>query len=109
MAASRRNTEGTMELKTVQFAQEARVATITLNRPEKRNAVSFQLVDDLLAALAVAEHSDAQVVILTGAGKAFCAGLDLDALKDLFGKSHEENVKDSGTMARLFRTIYDFP
>jgi methylglutaconyl-CoA hydratase len=98
-----------MELKNVQFAQEAGVATITLNRPEKRNAVSFELVDDLLNALDVAEHSDAQVVIITGAGKAFCAGLDLDALKGLFGKTHEENVKDSAHMAKLFRAIYDFP
>ena len=57
------------------------VATITLNRPEKRNAISLALVDELLAALDEIEQSPAQVVILTGAGKAFCAGMDLDELK----------------------------
>jgi methylglutaconyl-CoA hydratase len=98
-----------MSYQTLTVAHEDRVATITLNRPEKRNAVSFQLVDDLVAALAAIEKSDSQVVIITGAGKAFCAGLDLEELKSLIGKSEEQNVKDSQTMANLFRTIYDFP
>ncbi|HSE49445.1 MAG TPA: enoyl-CoA hydratase-related protein [Terriglobales bacterium] len=85
------------------------MARLTLNRPDKRNAVSFQLIADLMAALDVVEKSESQILIVTGAGKAFCAGLDLDELKELLGKSHEENVKDSATMARLFRRIYDFP
>ena len=55
------------------------------------------------------EGSDALVVILTGAGKAFCAGLDLDELKSMTGKSHAENVKDSRRMASIFRRLYDFP
>jgi len=67
------------------------------------------LVEELLRALDEIEKSDAQVLIITGAGKAFCAGLDLDDLKALVGKSHEENVKDSAFMARLFRRIYEFP
>ena len=97
-----------MSYQTLTVAHEGRVATITLNRPEKRNAVSFQLVEDLIGALAAIEKSDSQVVIITGAGKAFCAGLDLEELKSLIGKSQEQNVKDSQTMATLFRTIYDF-
>ncbi|MBI2678568.1 MAG: enoyl-CoA hydratase/isomerase family protein [Candidatus Koribacter versatilis] len=85
------------------------IARITLNRPDKRNAVSFQLIADLLAALDEVEKSSAQVGIITGAGKAFCAGLDLEELKGLLGKSHAQNVEDSKTMARMFRRIYDFP
>ena len=85
------------------------VARITLNRPDKRNAISYELIDDLLAALAVCEKSDAQIVIITGAGKAFCSGMDLDNLKAITSRTHQENVKDSQTMAKLFRTIYDFP
>ena len=98
-----------MAFNTLTLAYEDRVALITLNRPEKRNAVSFELVSELLAALDEIEHSTAQVVIITGAGKAFCAGLDLEELKGLLGKTHEENVKDSARMAQLFRRIYDFP
>ena len=94
---------------TVLVAEAGGIATLTLNRPEKRNAVSFELIADLMAALDAAEKSAAQVVILTGAGQAFCAGLDLEALKGLLGRKHEENVKDSATMAALFRRIYDFP
>lgn len=95
--------------KTLLVAEQDQVFTITFNRPEKRNAVSFELVADLMAALDEAEHSAANVVIVTGAGKAFCAGLDLDDLKGLIGKTHKENLKDSATMAAMFRRIYDFP
>jgi methylglutaconyl-CoA hydratase len=98
-----------MTYQTLTVSHADRVATITLNRPEKRNAVSFQLVDELVGVLKEIERSDSQVVIITGAGKAFCAGLDLEELKSLIGKSQEQNLKDSSTMANLFRTIYDFP
>jgi methylglutaconyl-CoA hydratase len=98
-----------MESKTIQLAVDSGVATITLNRPDKRNAISFALLEELLAALDDVERSSAQVVILTGAGKAFCAGLDLDELKNLLGKTPDENVEDSSRMGRIFRRIYDFP
>lgn len=98
-----------MDYKTIQLAIDARVATITLNRPEKRNAISYELIDDLLAALDEVGKSDAQVLILTGAGKAFCSGMDLENLKTLIGRAPEQSMKDSETMARLFRALYDFP
>jgi len=98
-----------MNYHALQLAQDRGVASITLNRPEKRNAISFELVNELLQALEEIEHSTAQVVILTGAGKAFCAGMDLDELKSLLGKSHEENLQDSARMAQLFRRLYEFP
>jgi methylglutaconyl-CoA hydratase len=98
-----------MTLTTLKVEAKAGIATITLNRPEKRNALSFQLVDELLAALDEIRRSTAQVVILTGAGKAFCAGMDLDGLKALIGKTRQENIKDSERIAQLFRGVYDFP
>ena len=98
-----------MNFGTLELAHEGAIATITLNRPEKRNAISFQLVEEILAALEEIERSTAQVVILTGSGKAFCAGMDLEELKSLLGKSHDDNVKDSARMARVFRRIYEFP
>ena len=98
-----------MEYQTLELAYDGDIALITLNRPDKRNAVSFALVSELLGALDEIEHSKAQVVIITGAGKAFCAGMDLDELKSLLGKTHDENLKDSSRMAQLFRRIYEFP
>jgi methylglutaconyl-CoA hydratase len=98
-----------MNYNNIQVTFEGTIATITLNRPEKRNAVSFELVGELMAAFDEIEASTANVLILTGAGKAFCAGMDLDELKSLLGKTHEDNVKDSATMAAMFRRLYDFP
>jgi methylglutaconyl-CoA hydratase len=80
-----------------------------LNRPDKRNAISFELIDDLLHALQQVETSDALVLIMTGAGKAFCSGMDLENLKGLLGRSPEQNLEDSQTMVRLFRSLYEFP
>jgi methylglutaconyl-CoA hydratase len=98
-----------MDYKTLRLAHDSGIATITLNRPEKRNAISYELIDELLAVLDEVQHSSALVLILTGAGKAFCSGMDLDNLKALVGRSPEQNVKDSETMAHLFRSLYDFP
>ena len=98
-----------MTYNTVNLAYDSGVATITLNRPDKRNAISFDLIDDLLRALDEVEKSDAIVLILTGAGKAFSSGMDLENLKALIGRSPEQNLQDSRTMVRMFRTLYEFP
>ena len=98
-----------MQYQTVQYAEAQGIATITLNRPDKRNAISYELMDDLIAALKQAAGSAAQVIILTGAGKAFCSGMDLDNLKQLTGRTPEQNLKDSEIMAALFRSLYDCP
>ena len=98
-----------MAYKTILFAEAQGVATITLNRADRRNAISYELIDDLMAALKQAAGSAAQVIVLTGAGNAFCSGMDLDNLKQLTGRTHEQNLKDSETMALLFRSLYDFP
>jgi methylglutaconyl-CoA hydratase len=98
-----------VEYKTVKYAEANGITTITLNRPDKRNAISYELIDDLIAALNQAAKASPNIVILTGAGSAFCAGMDLDNLKQLIGRSGEQNLKDSQTMAGLFRALYDFP
>jgi methylglutaconyl-CoA hydratase len=98
-----------MSYKTIQLAYDSGVATITLNRPDKRNAISFELIDDLLRGLKEVETSDAVVLIVTGAGKAFSSGMDLENLKNLIGRTPEQNLEDSQTMVRLFRSLYEFP
>jgi methylglutaconyl-CoA hydratase len=98
-----------MDYPTIQLAYEGKVAIITLNRPEKRNAISFELIDDLVRALEEVAKSQAIVLILTGAGKAFCSGMDLENLKALLGRAPEQNLQDSQTMVQLFRSLYEFP
>src|ERR1700758_5597977 len=97
-----------MPYNTLQLDFRGAIATLTLNRPDKRNAISYELIADLLAALDEIAKSTALVLILTGAGKAFCSGMDLENLKALIGRSPEQSLKDSQMTARLFRTLYDF-
>jgi methylglutaconyl-CoA hydratase len=98
-----------MTYKTIQLAYNSGIATLTLDRPEKRNAISFELIDDLLAGLKEVEASDAVVLIVAGAGKAFCSGMDLENLKSLLGRHPQQNLEDSRKMVRLFRSLYEFP
>ncbi len=98
-----------MNFSTLQLAFDSGIATLTLNRPEKRNAISYELIDDLLRALDEVKQSSAHVLIVTGAGKAFCSGMDLDNLKALTGRTPEQSLADSQKMASLFRSLYDFP
>jgi methylglutaconyl-CoA hydratase len=98
-----------MDYQTIQLSYDPGVVTLTLNRPEKRNAISNQLMDDLLRAFEDVATSPAQVLILTGAGKAFCSGMDLENLQALIGRSADQNLKDSESVARVFRSLYEFP
>jgi methylglutaconyl-CoA hydratase len=98
-----------MSYSTVQFERNAEIATITLGRPEKRNAISTQMIEDLLAALDEAESAPVRVVILTGSGTAFCSGMDLEGLRGISRQSHAENLDDSRRMARMFHRLYSFP
>jgi methylglutaconyl-CoA hydratase len=98
-----------MAYKTLLYSESNGATTITLNRPDKRNAISYELIDDVTAALKQAAGSSAKVLILTGAGSAFSAGMDLENLKGLLGRTPEQNLEDSRTMAGLFRALYDFP
>jgi methylglutaconyl-CoA hydratase len=94
---------------TLQIAYSGDIATITLNRPEKRNAISAEMIVELLAAFDEVEAGAAQVLIITGAGKAFCSGMDLDALKALTSQSPAQHLEDARTLARLCRRLWSFP
>jgi len=89
---------------------DGRVRTLTLHRPERRNALSHGLVADLRAALDdVAADDGVRVVVLAGEGKAFCAGADLDAMRALQTASTPDNLSDSEHLAGLFRQIVTHP
>ena len=83
------------------------VRTLTLNRPERRNALTPELMDELIAALNGATAAAARVVVLRGAGEAFCAGLDLEVLRAFAGKSADEHRVDADRVSRMFRALYD--
>src|SRR5260370_10301352 len=85
------------------------LANITLNRPEKRNAISTQMMAELQTALDQIEKSHARVAIMTGSGKAFCAGMDLDMLAAIAKQSPAENQEDSRRIAKMFRRIWSYP
>lgn len=98
---------------TLQTHTDSGIHTILLNRPEKRNALTPQLIDDLTQALeAVASSHVCRVVIITGAGSAFCAGLDLEHLRAMseaatgdpaFGKTCQAEAEK---IAHLLHTLY---
>lgn len=98
-----------MPFNTLQVGCNHGVSTITLNRPDKRNAISYELIDELLAALQELAASETQVLIITGAGKAFCSGMDLKNLRAVTTHLPDQNLEDSRTLVRLFRSIYEFP
>jgi methylglutaconyl-CoA hydratase len=94
---------------TLALAFDGPIATITLNRPDKRNAISYELIEEILTTLHEVQKSPAHIAILTGAGAAFCSGMDLDNLREITKHTEEENLADSGRMAHMFRALYDFP
>ncbi len=71
------------------------IATITLNRPERLNAIDYALKDELLTVLdLVARDTDVRVAMLTGAGRAFCAGADIGYMKDLMQRNDTDAFRD---------------
>jgi methylglutaconyl-CoA hydratase len=87
-----------------------RVGYITLNRPEKRNALSFEFVsmikDNFTHAI---DDGDCKVIVLRSSGEAFCAGADLGYLQQLQQNTYEENLADSKHLMELFDMIYHAP
>jgi methylglutaconyl-CoA hydratase len=95
---------------TIEYQPDAGRLWIRINRPDKRNALSPSLIRDLGAALDAAQADAAiRTIIITGNGKAFSSGLDLEILREISDRSHDENLADSKTLAALFLRIHRFP
>jgi len=93
-----------MNYETITVKKKDRVATVTMNRPEKMNAVNLQMREELVAALQeVAEDPDAMVVVFTGAGRAFCSGLDHNGL--LGGGGEERGPSGTAQEVRRMQRI----
>jgi methylglutaconyl-CoA hydratase len=91
---------------TVLYTLDAGIARITLNRPEKRNALNDDLIAGLKSALRRADHDqDVRVVVLSGAGANFCSGADLTALQKISTASVAENLDDARSLMELFLLV----
>src|SRR5258708_32528223 len=91
----------------VKYAVKDRVGFVMLNRPEKRNALSFELVSELMAVFTKGELDAAvKVIVLVATGEAFCAGAVLAYLQKLQRFSFEGNVNDSRHLLDLFLNFY---
>lgn len=94
------------DLLSVELDNATGVVTLTLDRPEKRNALNAVLVDELSDAIAWADADErVRVVLLRGAGKDFCAGADLEAMKELRAAGVSEQLEDADALGDLFLII----
>ena len=86
------------------------VAVLTLNRPDKRNAIDELMIAGLREALATLKGADhVRVLFLRGAGEVFCAGADIDWMKRQGERRREDNEADALELARVFKTLHDLP
>ncbi|MCT4640819.1 MAG: enoyl-CoA hydratase-related protein [Bacteriovoracaceae bacterium] len=89
-----------------EYKIDSGVCTITLNRPQIHNAFNDELIEELITSFTNAQNdNDCRVIVLTGNGRSFCAGADLNWMSSMVNFSMEENVADSKRLAALFQTI----
>jgi methylglutaconyl-CoA hydratase len=97
-----------MDFRRILYSAGERIARITLNRPDKRNALDDTMVAELTAAMALASRDPAvKAVLLAANGSAFCSGADLAYLQKVSSSDHEQNRVDSTRLATLYKTIYE--
>jgi methylglutaconyl-CoA hydratase len=99
-----------MNFETLTIDIADRVATLTLNRPDVRNAFNETTISELAAAFEeLGRHEDVRAIVLAANGPAFCAGADLNWMKKMAGYSHAENSADASQLAAMLRAIYLCP
>jgi methylglutaconyl-CoA hydratase len=99
-----------MPYKHLRRTEEGPVATVILARPEARNALNAELIDELTRCFEeFAEDEEMRVVVLSGEGRSFCAGADIGYMRDTATFSYEENLKDARRLAMMFWTIDESP
>lgn len=95
---------------TIEVAQRNDVALVTLNRPDKHNAFDEHLIRELTHALTVLDATpSARAVVLLGAGESFCAGADLDWMREAVDWSEAENRDDAMMLAKMLKALHDIP
>ncbi len=95
---------------TILFWRQDKVARISLNRPEVHNAFNSTMIRELADAFEKAQKDESvRVVVLTGLGESFCAGADLNWMREIIRYSYEQNLKESTEVAELMHQIYTLP
>ena len=99
-----------MKYGTLEIHKEKGVVTVRLNRPEVHNAMNEKLMKELTTCFKELSSDDAiRIIVLTGNGKSFCAGADLNWMKSMAKYSKEENIQDSRLLLDLYEAIYSCP
>lgn len=99
-----------MEYQTLTVSIDDKVAAVTLNRPDLRNAFNEHAIAELALAFdELGRHDGVRAIVLAANGPAFCAGADLNWMKKMAGYSHSENQQDAARLADMLRTIYLCP
>jgi len=99
-----------MKYETIKLHKEKNIVTVYLNRPEVHNAMNEKLMKELTTCFKeLIKDNDTRIIILTGKGKSFCAGADLNWMKSMAKYSKEENIQDSKLLLNLYETIYNCP
>ena len=94
----------------IRYSLEPPVGLITLDRPDRRNALDSEMAGELMEACRAAETDPrCRVILLRAEGPAFCAGMDLRALQMMLSQSHEANLEDSRRLAAVFERLWSFP
>ena len=94
----------------LQIDHAGAIATVTLARPEVRNAFNDELIGELDRAFReLGARDDVRCIVLAAKGDAFCAGADLNWMKRMADYSREENLADAGALAAMLRTLYECP
>jgi len=95
---------------TIDFEVKERIGTLSLNRPEVRNAINGQMISEIIDCLEAAQkREELRVLLLRGRGKVFCAGADINWMKEAAKASVEDNYESNMQLARCFHAIYTFP
>ncbi len=95
---------------TVNYSMQARIAVVTLQRPQVRNALNTQLIQELTAVFTeLSSNAHLHGVVLTGDGPTFCAGADIQMMQESITLNEEQNVSDALCLADMLHTINVFP
>ena len=99
-----------MQPETISIETDDRgVATLTLNRPDKHNVLGAEMIAELHAAAEMLPNSGARVVVLTGAGRSFCAGGDLGWMKAQIDADRAQRMEEARKLARMLKALYELP